>query len=599
MKKYINYFLLTATLAVTSCNFLDEEMTMGLASDNVYSKESDYELAVIGIYDQLGSRGSTNYNSNYNGGVILLNEIGTDEMCQPVSNTKANAWVQALDKCAPTTNNLIANGVYNIQYSIINRANDLITASERTSLNSDIVRRCAGEAKFLRALSYYTLVSLYGGVVCTTTPGAERADKVFPRNSTEVVYKQIFKDLIDAYNVLPVTFEKQYGRATKVAAAALMARASLTAATMGKYTKITKEMELNDGINSYQWAKQDFTNLMNQAKTYPQKVIDDGFNGNINALLDMPYEESFFPFENTPEVIFDVQFKEGLANEEGGWVGTVFGPASWFWIAPTSTAATCYVPNDNPEFTENFPVIADVIDGTEVRYENSKLKKIVDTRKAKNITSWDFYKGGSVLWPPQAPGNKDPKKFAGKYQNVNIGKFAHESNSFDYNKQKTPINVVVLRLAEAYLILAEVDAELNGRPTENSFKYLNIVRERAADPSILTPITAINMRDPKLVRPIRGIEPANDLEQFRIALLQERMMEFICEGIRRVDLIRSGWMAEYLENTNVIDYDREVNGIMDKYMVSRRDFQDWTIFLPIPQDDVMNTNQIIQQNFGY
>ena len=116
------------------------------------------------------------------------------------------------------------------------------------------------------------------------------------------------------------------GRATRIAAAALLARASLTAATMGKYAHISPDMALEDGINSYEWAKNKFAELISQAKDYAQKVIDEGYGGNEEVLLSMSYADSFYPSENTPEVIFDVQFKDALSQEEGGWVGQIYGP---------------------------------------------------------------------------------------------------------------------------------------------------------------------------------------------------------------------------------------------------------------------------------
>lgn len=71
------------------------------------------------------------------------------------------------------------------------------------------------------------------------------------------------------------------------------------------------------------------------------------------------------------------------------------------------------------------------------------------------------------------------------------------------------------------------------------------------------------------------------------------MLEFVGEGIRKVDMIRSGWSAELLENVNIADYD-EV-----KYLYMRRLFEKYSIFLPIPSREVTISNGIIIQNYGY
>ncbi|RGD47895.1 MULTISPECIES: RagB/SusD family nutrient uptake outer membrane protein [Bacteroides] len=575
--KNINRFLLVAiAFVVTSCeiNFLDEEMTTQLGGDQVYKKVSDYEMALIGVYDQLGTRSLptlgneiTNYLSNYNAGVILLNELATDEMGAIAAGASKQLMLEELDKCRPTPQNGIIKSLYAGQYVLINRANDLIFHAEKTNLKSPVIDRCVGEAKFLRALTYYNLTSIFGGVVLTTLPGSERVGKVFPRSSTEAVYGQIFQDLKDAYDVLPVSFaaQKELGRATKIAAAALMARASLTAATMGKYAHISSEMALEDGINSYEWAKTRFTELITQAKTYAELVITEGYGGDKGILETMLYSDSFYPSENMPEIIFDVQFKDAMSQNEAGWVGQVFGPGSWNWVLPTGTAAGTYKPYGGT-LAQNFP--------------KDPTKATCDMRKYKTITNFQ-YKGDGTLWPPTAA-NKT----------YNLGKFAMERKP-DYPKQQTPINYVVLRLAEMYLIIAEAEAELNNGPTDEAFKMVNHVRARAANATILPVITKSNMADPDVVKPIAGLTPTTDLDKFRMLLMQERMLEFLGESLRRVDLIRSGWIAEYLENTNIIDFD-EV-----KYVYRRRQFEDYSIFYPIPSREITITNNVIKQNFGY
>ena len=54
-------------------------MTTQLGGDQVYTKVSDYEMALIGIYDMLGTRSLptlgneiTNYLTNYNAGLPCL-----------------------------------------------------------------------------------------------------------------------------------------------------------------------------------------------------------------------------------------------------------------------------------------------------------------------------------------------------------------------------------------------------------------------------------------------------------------------------------------------------------------------------------------------
>lgn len=583
--------LLVALFAATSCEtgFLDEKMTTSLGGDQAYASVSNYEMALIGVYDMLSARshptlGSevTNYLTNYNGGILLLNELATDEMCAIKAGASKQLMLEELDKCRPTALNGIVKSVYAGQYEMINRANDLLYNAENSFHGENsTINQFVAEAKFLRALCYYNLTTLFGGVVVTELPGSERVGVDLPRSTTETAYNLIFKDLEEAYNVLPESYAdvNQMGRATKTAAAALLARASLTAATMGKYAPITDELALEGGINSYKWAADRFTELITQAKTYAGKVINEGYTGEA-SLLSMPYEESFYPYENTAEIIFDAQFKSNLSQEEGGWVGYMTGAGSWNWVLPTSNIKNTYIPCGYDKIALDFPTNA--------------TKANCDMRKRKNITNFNF-KGDGSLWPPVAAN-----------YTYNLGKFSMESKTPDYPKQKTPINYIILRLAESYLIYAEADAELNGAPTEASFRMINYVRRRAADANILPDLTAENLTDPAVVKPIQGIQPANKLEEFRIALMQERMLEFVGESLRRVDLIRSGWMAEYLENDNVLDFDESYyieaktgKKVYSPYMYKRRQFEPYFMFLPVPSREITLTNGVIVQNYGY
>lgn len=568
--------LLTFLILSASCetSFLDEKVTTSLSKDQLYKKTADYEMALMGVYDMLGARslpimdgGILNYLCNYNGGVPLLGELATDEMCSSAAGASKQLFLEELDKCKSTGQNTIVKSVYAGQYAMINQANALIFNAEKLSAPNAAIKQYVAEAKFLRALCYYNLVSLYGGVVCTTLPGSERVGTVLPRSSTEKVYEQIFQDLKDAYAVLPKSFaaEKEFGRATSIAAAALLARASLTAATMGKYAGITAELALEGGINSYEWARNMEKELFTQAKTYADKVIKEGFSSE-DALLSMPYEQNFYPYENTVEVIFDVQFQYGFSQSEGGWVGRISGPGSWNWAIPTGNIANTYMPFGGKTIGENFPTPA--------------TKANCDMRKYKNITSFK-YKGNGTLWPPLATD-----------KTYNIGKYAVERVK-DYPNQEHPHNFVVLRLAELYLIWAEADAELNNGPTADAYRMINYVRRRAANANVLPDLNRENLDDPTVVKPVLGITPQTELEKFRLALLQERMLEFVGEGIRKVDMIRSGWSAELLENVNVADYDKV------KYLYMRRMFEKYSIFLPIPSREVTISNGIIIQNYGY
>ncbi|QKJ30585.1 RagB/SusD family nutrient uptake outer membrane protein [Mucilaginibacter mali] len=104
-----------------------------------------------------------------------------------------------------------------------------------------------GEARYIRAVTYFALVKRYGGVPLVdkvlTKPGETIDDIVaeieqfkIPRSSEQAGYDFIGTDLDFAYTNLPATNVK--GRATKYAAAALKSRVMLYAGTIAKYNTI-------------------------------------------------------------------------------------------------------------------------------------------------------------------------------------------------------------------------------------------------------------------------------------------------------------------------------------------------------------------------
>ncbi len=572
MKNKIISLCLLLSLGLASCetSFLDEKMTTSLGGGEVYNSVANFEMVLIGVYDCLGTRslptisGVTNYMSNYNGGIFILNELATDEMCAVTAGASKNLEIEELDKGIPTSSNSMVEGVYAGAFMMINRANDLIGNIAAAAPNPQLTQ-FEGEARFLRALGYYNLVSLYGGVPCTETPGADQEDKVIPRATTEQVYDLIFKDLERAYNVLPVSYAGVYGRATKTAAAALLARANLTAATMKKYASITADLKLEGNINSYDWV--DTGECFTRARDYAGKVIEVGYKNVTDTLVRLAFEQSFYPYENTPDVIFDVQFAANLAQSEGGWVGYMSGPGSWCWAILSQNIVWNYQPVGAALTNDQ-------------RFPNPATKANCDMRKHKTVTNYNYTAGGQ-LWPPTAA-NK----------NYNLGKFAMEQN-ISYAKQNTPINYTVLRLAEAYLIWAEADAELNDGPTDKAFEMLNYVRRRAADANILPDIVETNLWNDAVVIPITGIIAQDDLEQFRLAVLQERMFELCGESVRRTDLIRSGWIMPILQNVNTKYY---TDGTT---MYKPRQMKANNIFMPIPSREIGLSNNVVIQNSGY
>lgn len=120
-------------------------------------------------------------------------------------------------------------------YQGINRCNQALKyLPQLDKANPELRKRLAGEAKFLRAFMYFTLVRSFGGVPLVDhvpVTGVE-ADKTMTltRKSKEEIYAFIEKDLKDAIEALPnksVYTGTNVGRASVGAAHALLAKVYL------------------------------------------------------------------------------------------------------------------------------------------------------------------------------------------------------------------------------------------------------------------------------------------------------------------------------------------------------------------------------------
>lgn len=120
--------------------------------------------------------------------------------------------------------------IWTNQYEGINRANLVLSDVPSVEMDQDLKNRFLGEASFLRALNYFTISNLWGGVPIITEPFENTDDVLVSRATLSAVYDLIIDDLEFARSNLP--FKSEYGnsdlgRATWGAATALLGKVHL------------------------------------------------------------------------------------------------------------------------------------------------------------------------------------------------------------------------------------------------------------------------------------------------------------------------------------------------------------------------------------
>lgn len=234
MKKYNKLFaILFAGMALTSCeSVLDKDDFSSMSPDYVFS-------------DSLLATSSLNYIYNDNlpawGGVTLLSNIGgstyTEESFYTASTE--NKFIEGtITESAPSVSEFPTSNTNSNIYARIRNINSFLSdLKQYGTFPTSTMNRLEGQALFLRAWRYFELVKLYGGVPLITSPqyavGVEnREAALVGRNTTAESFNLIVADLDAAIEKLPAKWAtSDYGRVTKLAAAALKGRVLLYAAS--------------------------------------------------------------------------------------------------------------------------------------------------------------------------------------------------------------------------------------------------------------------------------------------------------------------------------------------------------------------------------
>ena len=118
-------------------------------------------------------------------------------------------------------------------YSTILKCNEVISriggVTTTATFTPAIRNQYEGEARFIRAFYYFTLVRLYGGVPLVETPISDKEALVLKRADIPTTYQFIENDLKLAVTQLPTTYAAtDLGRVKQSAAKALLAKVYMT-----------------------------------------------------------------------------------------------------------------------------------------------------------------------------------------------------------------------------------------------------------------------------------------------------------------------------------------------------------------------------------
>jgi len=285
MKKIFSILSICALLC-TSCgkDFLELEPQSTIAPETFFKTASDAVTAVNGCYQSLA------VGSQYGGTFQILMESRGDNFLDqdPSSGAGQNYQINRFSDSPGNTN--LYNSWVSL-YSSIFRCNTVLESVDPINMDNTLKNRIKGEASFIRALAYFNLVRLWGGVpVVSSTVSPSEAGNL-TRNSVADVYALIESDLKFAVANLPLSYgTTDLGRVTKGAAQGMLGKVYMYERKFNDAKTILEEVV----------ASQKFSLLPNVADAFSPTV------------------------KYHAEILYAVRYAKGIAGQDHG-----------FWYANT------------------------------------------------------------------------------------------------------------------------------------------------------------------------------------------------------------------------------------------------------------------------
>ena len=258
MKKLIYIVVLATIGCATSCSdFLNEQLKGSYTSSNLYTTPANATEAVTGIY-----------NSLYGNTLWIFGDVASDDAVKGGNPGDQPAMVSIDDFSATSDNGALAT-FWQSTYETIARANNAIYYIAPMNIDVTLRNRLVGEAKYLRALSYFNLVNIFGKVPLKLLPQLTSATINVPLSDVTAIYAQIEKDLTEAVAVLPATYTTEKGRVTQGAAYGMLAKVDLYEQ---KYADCLTNIQALENLHQYSLLS-NYSNLFKAGSEDSTEVI--------------------------------------------------------------------------------------------------------------------------------------------------------------------------------------------------------------------------------------------------------------------------------------------------------------------------------------
>lgn len=483
-----------------------------LNSGNYYSKVENFDLALNAVYSSLKSLDL--YSQSFYDQTLLTLPHESDYWNAQSRNevNSADGWVYK---------------TWRGWYRVVAQANDVIenvpVFKEKylpTPQQTERLDKILGQAYFLRGFSYFNLVRLWGessyatdssrlAVPLILKVASTRAEMMKPRASVGQVYSQILKDWENALDLLPEEWDTDN-----------IARVNRNAVTayLG---------QLFVYMEDYPRAKGYFEEILTNSRyaLVPFSRYNDLFQGKNEFS-----EESVFELNYTIDMTQNI-WENGL----GSGIALSLAPPGRGWSNVTPHGVNIF------------------------RFGSDPRLKICTYAPEDSAADID--------------GNRVPcGKSEFNYTGHSFRKYVPEDYSVYSTNRNSGTNFILLRLADIYLMYAEVNNNLGNDPLAS--EYMNKVRRRAYGYPPDTPVSEVDYNG------LTG-------NRLRDSIREERFRELFAEGHRWFDIVR--WRIVEEEILKYNDF-RVTQG---EILYHDRDY-----YYPVPLAEVDNNPNMVPST-GY
>jgi hypothetical protein len=552
MKKTISKIVSVSALAVvmtiaSSCtkDLLELDPTTELAANVFWKTEDDATFALQGAYSSIRPLFDRDYYMDGHGeyvrargtsatsGNLRLGDAYQDGNFNPsgYGGSFVKMW------------RYLYGGVNRANYVIENVNKMLLTASPAAKPKLETI---VGEAKLLRGMVYFRLISMWGDVPYISKVINDNAEvSTLSRLPIAQVKDSIMADFTYAFEKLPVK-PSATGRAGKPAALAFRGKLQLYWASWNKFgwpELDTFKPDAGAATAAYTAAAADFKAVISN---YGLNLFRNGDPGEIDSLGKadkLPnYYYLFTPIANNdPEIIMGFTHGGTGTGQGEELMRDVAGRShegSQCWISPRYEIANRYQSTITGDFAPKLIPINAANAGARTTPNSA-----VNPNSYRNR---DFRMKSSIMWDYEVSVGMNSLKSTGWcpfiYKTWNVPVVIDGVSYITYNtdgsnsgyvfrkflrnyagqgRSDGDYNYPVMRLADVFLMYAEATNFVSG-PQADAIALVNRVRRRGNLP------------------PLKADKTAN-ADAFFAAIEQERIVELLAEGQRGFDLRR--WRA--------------------------------------------------------